>query len=166
VTTSAIVVMTTTYRLMEQSPSPQRVPEHFKLVARSDDLGRFYGQTEGVTPFSEADGSGTSQTRASEPPKGGTIINLNISAVAHPSLTLETIDPNPNGLRIRSPRQNPNPNGSPLRVSPLGNRVIHWVIWLTSSYTRCRVANVPWGAMTNTRLPIQFNGVVGAVPRL
>jgi hypothetical protein len=103
VTTGTIMAMTTTFRPMEQLPSPQRVPSHFTSAMRFDDLSQFYGQTEGVTPFSEDGGSGTSQIRAFGPPEGDAIIDLNISAVGRPSPTPATKDLNPNGLQIHSP---------------------------------------------------------------
>jgi hypothetical protein len=97
-------------------------------AVRFDDLGRFYGQTIGVTPLLDSGGVGTNQERASAPPHGGAIIDLNISVTAPPSPTLATTDPNPNGSRLRSLPPNPNPNESPPHLSLLRNQIIHWVI--------------------------------------
>jgi hypothetical protein len=47
------------------------------MVMRSNDLGRLYGRTEGVTPLSVNGDVGTSHVTASTPPEGGTIIDLN-----------------------------------------------------------------------------------------
>jgi hypothetical protein len=106
------------YRSMEPSPPH---PMHFTPAVRSDDLDRFYGRIVGVAPLSTNDGAGRSQVRASTPPEGGVIIDLNISATTPPSSTPTTTDLNPNMMQIRSPPPNPNPNGSPPRLSLLGN---------------------------------------------
>jgi hypothetical protein len=135
------------YRSIEPS-SPH--PVHFTLVARSNDLGRFYGRTDGVTPLSAISGAGTSHVTASAPPTGGAIIDLNISATAPPP-SPATIDLSPNGLRIRSPPQNHIPNGSPPRLSPLGNRITHRMIRLPSSSILSRSTTTPQRAVTNAR---------------
>jgi hypothetical protein len=131
---------------METSPPN---PTFFAPVARSDDLDRFYGWQVRVTPLPASGGVGTRQERASAPPQGGGIIDLNISVTAPPSLTSATTDPNPNGSQLHSPQPNPNPNGSPPRLSSLGNRIIHRVIQLPSSSTRSRSATTPRGAVTD-----------------
>jgi hypothetical protein len=128
----------------------------FAPTARSDDLGRFYGRTVGVNPLLASCGAGTSQERASTPPQGGAIIDLNISATAPPSPTTVTTDPNPNRSRLRLPSPNPNRHGSPSRLSPLGNRIIHRVIRLPSSPTRSRPATTPPGS-SDRRLPVRFD---------
>jgi hypothetical protein len=69
------------YRPMELS-LPH--PTFFSPVARSDDLDQFYGRTVGVTPLPASGGAGTSQVRASAPPHGSAIIDLNISAMTEP----------------------------------------------------------------------------------
>jgi hypothetical protein len=135
------------YRPMEHSPPH---PAQFTLAARSNDLGRFYGQTEGVTPLLVNGDAGTNHVTASAPLKGGATIDLNISATAPPSLTLATMDSSPNRLWIRSPPLNPNPNGSPPHLSLLGNQIIHQVIRLPSTSTRSQLATTPWGVVTNT----------------
>jgi hypothetical protein len=64
---------------MESSPPH---PAHLTTVARSNDLGRFYGRIEGATHLLAIGGAGTRQVRASAPLEGSTIIDLNISATA------------------------------------------------------------------------------------
>jgi hypothetical protein len=129
------------HRPMELSPPH---PAFSSPVVRSDDLNWFYGRTVGVTPLPASGGAGTSQERALAPPHGSAIIDFNILATSLPSPTPATMNLNPNGSQLRSPPPNPNPNGSPPCLFPLGNRIIHRVIWLPSSSTRSRPATTPW----------------------
>jgi hypothetical protein len=135
---------------MSMEPLPPYTA-HFTPTVRSNDLGRFYGRTEGVTPLSANGDACTSHMTTSAPLEGSTIIDLNTSATTPPSLTPATTAPSHNELCICSPPSNPNPNGSPSRLSPLGNWITHRVIQLPSTSICSRSATTPQRVVTDAR---------------
>jgi hypothetical protein len=143
--TSGLRVATPPPQYWPMEPSPPRVPEQslsgppllpfgVPYIPRSQvDLGRLTGPPEGATPFTVARlvrAPTIEQVRGSpavEPLTRGTV---GLSITDRTAIPYHRLDP-PSPTREET---NPNPNslgsGSPLRISPLGNRIIHQVIQL------------------------------------
>jgi hypothetical protein len=150
------------YHLMDPSPSPTQVIAFVTPFTSTIDLGRFTGGSRGFNPFMTAGGSDTSHQMASdhqEQVEEGEVntIDLNITQPPSPTLYEALPNPNPNGSgSAPPPPETPNPNRSRTKTQatpktiPIDNRVIHWVIQLTSS-ARTRLAGADLGAITDGR---------------
>jgi hypothetical protein len=141
-------------RAPEQSlPRPLLSPFGVPYIPRSQvDLGRLAGPPEGTTPFTVAT---PRRTPASEEERRGSLaVEPLTRGTADLSITDRSATPY---HRVDPPsptpdEANPNPNGSgfdsPPRLSPLGNRIICWVIRLPTS-TRTRPVAGHSGAFTD-----------------